>query len=78
MLMDRLIAALEAGDAVALRRSAHALKGTISNFPAGPASALAARMERLGQEGDLDAARDGRAALEHEIDRLRAVLPAMI
>jgi CheY-like chemotaxis protein len=78
MLMDRVTAALEAGDAVELRRAAHALKGTISNFPAGPARALAARMERLGQDGDLDAARDTRAALEHELDRLRTLLPTMI
>ena len=77
-LMEQIRDAIEAGDAVALRRGAHALKGTISNFPSGAARAVAARMEGIGFDGDLRAARDTLPHLEREVDRLKAVLPALV
>jgi CheY-like chemotaxis protein len=77
-LMNEIRAAVAAGDAPALRKSAHALKGTISNFPPGPARAVAAKMESYGYDGDLDAARASLSALEQEVERLQSLLPAMI
>lgn len=77
-LMDQVRAAIEAGDAEALRRAAHALKGTISNFPPGPARLVASRMETLGFDKDLVGARAALPELEREVQRLRELLPALI
>jgi CheY-like chemotaxis protein len=77
-LMNQIRAAIEAEDLDAMRRAAHALKGTISNFPAGPARGVAARMEATVIEGDLAAAREILPLLEQEIDRLKTLLPTLI
>ena len=77
-LMNEIRAAVAARDAQALRRAAHALKGTISNFPVGAARAEAAKMETFGHDGDLDSARAALPALEQEVERLQSLLPAMI
>jgi signal transduction histidine kinase/HPt (histidine-containing phosphotransfer) domain-containing protein/ActR/RegA family two-component response regulator len=77
-LMSRVREAIEAEDAGALHRAAHALKGTISNFPAGPARSVAARMETLGRDGDVAGARETLPMLERELDRFRALLPMLI
>lgn len=76
-LLAQVRAAVEAGDSEALRRSAHALKGTISNFPSGPARGVAARMEVIGFDGDLPAAREALPMLEKEVERLCAILPGL-
>jgi signal transduction histidine kinase/CheY-like chemotaxis protein/HPt (histidine-containing phosphotransfer) domain-containing protein len=77
-LMDAIREAIDAGDGERLRRSAHTLKGTISNFPAGPARGVAARMEVIGIDGDLTAARDVYPILEREVERLKQVLPSLV
>lgn len=77
-LLERIRAAIDAGDSEALRRAAHALKGTISNFPAGPACGVAARMEVIGFDGDLAAAREALPMLEEEVERLRSVLRSLV
>jgi CheY-like chemotaxis protein len=77
-LMDQIRDAIDTDDAPALRRAAHALKGTISNFPLGPARGAAAQMEGLGFDGDLAGAREALPLLQQEVDRLTALLPAMI
>ena len=76
-LLAEIHAAIEASDGEALRRSAHALKGTISNFPSGPARGVAARMEMIGFDGDIAAAREVYPLLEREVNRLKDLLPAM-
>ena len=78
VLMDQIRTAIEAQDPNALKRAAHALKGTISNFPTGPARGAAATMEGIGFDGDLDAARQMLPLLEQEVERLRMVLPALV
>jgi HPt (histidine-containing phosphotransfer) domain-containing protein len=70
--------AIASRDANRLRRAAHTLKGSVSNFPAGAASETAARMEAIGMDGDFDAAEETFPALEKEIDRLRNVLPTLV
>ena len=77
-LMTQVRGAIDAADAEGLRRAAHALKGTISNFPAGPARIIAARMETLGFDKDLVGAREALPELEREVQRLRELLPALI
>jgi PAS domain S-box-containing protein len=77
-LLEGIRAAIDAGDAEALRRAAHALKGTVSNFPSGPARGVAARMEMIGFDGDIASAREVYPLLEQEINRLTELLPAMI
>ena len=77
-LMAEIRGAIDAQDAAALRRAAHALKGTVSNFPAGPARAVAAAMEDIGFDGDIEAARETLPLLEQEVERLKTVLPALI
>jgi signal transduction histidine kinase/CheY-like chemotaxis protein/HPt (histidine-containing phosphotransfer) domain-containing protein len=77
VLMDQIRAAIESEDATALRRAAHALKGTISNVPTGPARGVAARMEGIGFDGDFDAARETLPLLEQEVDRLKMLLPGL-
>ena len=77
-LMTQIREALDADDAAALRRAAHALKGTISNFPLGPARGEASKMETLGFDGNLPAAREAFPVLEQEVERLKTLLPAMI
>jgi PAS domain S-box-containing protein len=65
-------------DAERLRRAAHTLKGSVSNFPAATARDTAARMEAIGFDGDFAAAQEVFPMLEKEIDRLRGVLPTLI
>ena len=77
-LLDRVRTSVAGGDAETLTRAAHALKGTISNFPAGEARSVAARMEEHGAAGDLAAARELLPSLEAELLILRTVLPALL
>jgi PAS domain S-box-containing protein len=77
-LLDEINHAIGDGDTERLRRSAHTLKGAVSNFPAGSARDAAARMETIGFSGDLEAARSAFPELEKEVDRLRGLLPTLI
>jgi len=54
-------------DATALARAAHALKGSVGNFAAKEASAIAQRLENIGRNGQLDAAGEGCIELESEL-----------
>jgi CheY-like chemotaxis protein/HPt (histidine-containing phosphotransfer) domain-containing protein len=77
-LVNDIREAIAEGDGERLRRAAHTLKGSVSNFPAGAAREAAARMEIIGFNGDLDAARRTFRELEQEVDRLRGLLPSLI
>jgi PAS domain S-box-containing protein len=77
-LVDDIGRAIASRDADRLRRAAHTLKGSVSNFPAGAASETAARMEAIGMDGDFGAAEETFPTLEKEIDRLRNVLPTLV
>ena len=55
-LMAELRRNLETGDAPAVGRNAHALKGMISNFCAPAAQQAALSVERTGKSGDLSTA----------------------
>ena len=77
-LLDDINRAILERDKERLRRAAHTLKGSVSNFPAGAARDTAARMEEIGFAGDFDAAQETFPILEKEVDRLRGVLPTLI
>jgi HPt (histidine-containing phosphotransfer) domain-containing protein len=74
--MTEIGAATAGGDAAALRRAAHTLKGTVSAFGAAEACALAQRLEDMGRDGCLQAARDACAALAEALARLGPALSA--
>nr|WP_320017425.1 response regulator [uncultured Desulfobacter sp.] len=62
--------ALASGDADALERTAHALKGSLSNFCAKPAVDAAFMLEQAGRNKELDAAQNHLPVLEKCIDQL--------
>ena len=78
----RLVAAIREavaqGDAKTLERTAHALKGSVSNFAAQAATAAAERLEQMGREGNLSQATEGYALLEQEMERLQSLLAELV
>ena len=66
--------AIRRGDAVALGRAAHTLKGSVGNFAAKNAFAAAQRLETMGRDGDLDTASDACVTLESELALLTGEL----
>jgi HPt (histidine-containing phosphotransfer) domain-containing protein len=66
--------ALERQDLRAIERSAHTIKGVVSNFAARAAFDAAQRVESLGRKGELLQAREAFHVLLHELERLNAAL----
>ncbi len=66
--------AVERGDARALERAAHKLKGTVANFAAQAAYDAALSMEMMGREGHLEQAAEALQGLESALAELRPVL----
>jgi CheY-like chemotaxis protein/HPt (histidine-containing phosphotransfer) domain-containing protein len=75
-MLAEVTAAAERGDAPALERAAHRLKGSVGNFAATEAFDAADRLERAGASGDLGEVADLLAALETALDEARAALRA--
>jgi CheY-like chemotaxis protein/HPt (histidine-containing phosphotransfer) domain-containing protein len=73
-----LRSACGAGDARRIERAAHGLKGVLAALGAGRAAASAAVLEHTARSGQLDAATDDLAALEHQIDRALPHLGAIV
>jgi HPt (histidine-containing phosphotransfer) domain-containing protein len=69
-LLDQLHRALAAGDAPAVSRTAHSIKGMVSNFCAAGAHAAAQRVEQFGKSGDLAAAPAAAQTLHEDLDSL--------
>jgi HPt (histidine-containing phosphotransfer) domain-containing protein len=66
--------AIAAGDADALRKAAHALKGSSANLGAQQVSAVSAELEKLGRSGTVQGAEALFARLESEFARALAAL----
>lgn len=66
--------AIRRGDAEALGRAAHALKGSVGNFAAKNAFAAAQRLEIMSRDGDLDTAGEACLTLESELALLSGEL----
>ena len=62
--------AIQAGDAPALQRTAHALKGMLGNFQVETATKKAYNLEKMGAEGNLEQAADIYTQLSTELDSL--------
>jgi two-component system sensor histidine kinase/response regulator len=73
-LLGEIRAAIDRGDAAALKVAAHGLKGALTNFRAGAAVEAAWRLECLGRDGTLAGADDAYRVLEAEV---RNVGPAL-
>jgi two-component system, sensor histidine kinase and response regulator len=69
--------AIRRGDAGALGRAAHTLKGSVGNFEAKNAFMAAQRLETMGRDGDLDNAGKALVTLESELRLLTAELEKM-
>jgi HPt (histidine-containing phosphotransfer) domain-containing protein len=72
--LTKIKEAIRHGDAGALGRAAHALKGSVGNFAAQNAFAAAERLETMGRTGDLAAAGDAWVTLESELALLTEAL----
>jgi two-component system, sensor histidine kinase and response regulator len=72
--LKRARAALERGDARALERAAHQLKGSVSHFTAPAAYQAAAALEQIAKPGKLGEAGAAFEALQKEIERLMPAL----
>jgi HPt (histidine-containing phosphotransfer) domain-containing protein len=77
-LMVELKAAVAAGDAPTVGRTAHTLKGMISNFCSPAVQALALAAETGGKAGDVAGAAAASAKLEPELEALTAELVAFV
>lgn len=73
-MLGEIRESLSGGDAQALRKAAHKLKGSLVALAANEASQAAQHIEMLGAEGHLDRAADALARLESEIERIRPIL----
>jgi len=73
-LLQELREAVGKGDALAISRVSHNLKGALSNFGSGPAYQAALNMETLAHGGDAKAAGAAVPVLESEIERLQTAL----
>jgi signal transduction histidine kinase/FixJ family two-component response regulator/HPt (histidine-containing phosphotransfer) domain-containing protein/CHASE3 domain sensor protein len=62
--------AIERGDAEALDRSAHTLKGALGYFTRGRATKAALRLQQIGVDGDLRDARKTMNELEQSVEQL--------
>jgi len=69
--------AVRDGNADALQKAAHALKGSVGNFTAEAAVQVAFRLEMMGRNQDMTDAAQALKELEREIGRVREGLSAM-
>ena len=66
-----------AGDAVAVRRIGHSLKGALANLSATTAASLAATVEQIGKDGDLTNLDRTLTALSKELDLVDRMLETL-
>ncbi|HEV2298637.1 MAG TPA: response regulator [Candidatus Acidoferrales bacterium] len=73
-LLQALREAVEKGDASAISRVSHTLKGSVGNFGSGPAYQIAKKMDEFARTGETAAPGALLPALEAEIERLQVAL----
>lgn len=66
--------AVASNDATGLESTAHALRGSVSNFTAHRASQSALKLELMGRDGSFTGSEQALGELEAEIEHLRPVL----
>ena len=77
VLLNDIERAISSGDAYLLERSAHNLKGCVSNFGAEEAVAAAHALEQMGRQKSLAQAQSAIAKLQIELQRLKPALLQM-
>jgi HPt (histidine-containing phosphotransfer) domain-containing protein len=77
-MLETIATSVVAGDAAALGRAAHRLKGSILTFGAAEAADLALSLEQAGRENDLAGARATLPRLTEAVARLRTALEAFV
>lgn len=65
------------GDSRRVREASHSLKGSVGNFQATTAVALAADLEVMGRDGDLDLAPQKLTELEAQLSLIKIALTAL-
>ena len=76
VILRNLKQAVVGGDAMAVQRAAHGLRGLIANFNAAAAAEPALRLEQIGKSGDLTGAAAVLQQFEQELERLNVALTA--
>lgn len=76
-LLEGIRSAVDAGDADALQRSAHTLKGSLATMGAEPGAALALSLESQGRENHLQSAAAVLLRLEEELARVHREIRAV-
>jgi two-component system sensor histidine kinase/response regulator len=76
-LLEELRIASERGDARAIERTAHSLKGSVSNFGASAAVEAAFTLENMGRAQELGDIQASLRALEQALEALRPQLEAL-
>jgi len=74
VLIKEIRGGIGSGDAAAVGRAAHSLKGMVSNFCSPATLASAFEVEKLGKSGDLSSAPQAVKALEDQVGLLTAEL----
>jgi HPt (histidine-containing phosphotransfer) domain-containing protein len=77
-LLTEVRNAIQRGDGKALERSAHTLKGSVSNFGARTASEAAFSLEQMGRNGDFARASEAFAQLERQLNLLVPALETVL
>lgn len=75
-LLTDVGAAVTKGDAVAVKYTAHRLKGALSSLAAGPCTTTSRELELMGSKGELSQAAQMFGQLEREMQQLLTVLTA--
>jgi HPt (histidine-containing phosphotransfer) domain-containing protein len=73
-LMEKLRQGMASGDAEAVQRAAHSLKGEVSYLAAAGATQAARHLEDMGRERDLSAVSAAIRLMERELDDLRQAI----
>jgi HPt (histidine-containing phosphotransfer) domain-containing protein len=73
-LLGDVCTAVKGRDAIAVKRSAHRLKGALVSLGAGPSVAAARELERMGSDGDISRAEPALSTLELEMLRLMSAI----
>jgi HPt (histidine-containing phosphotransfer) domain-containing protein len=73
-LMERLRQGMANGDAEAVHRAAHSLKGELSYLAAADATQTARRLEDMGHERNLSLVSEAVRVMERELDQLRQTI----
>ena len=76
VLIEEILAAFDAGDAGAVSRAAHALKGSVGYFENGELCATASRVERITTAAELSLVPSLVAQLERRLSDLTSYLNA--